>query len=46
MRNEWSTIRLHTKVSGALLNRKVAVGIPMVRENETTDKMENVTDTL
>ena len=46
MRNEWSTIRLHTKVSGALLNRKVAVGIPMVRENEATGKMEKVTDTL
>lgn len=29
MRNEWTTIRLQHKVSGAMLNRKLAVGIPM-----------------
>ena len=29
MRNEWTTIRIKHKVSGAMLNRKLAVGIPM-----------------
>lgn len=33
MRNEWTTIRIHAKVSGAMLNRKLAVGIPMKDEN-------------
>lgn len=32
MRNEWSTIRMYTKVSGALLDRKVATCIPLVKE--------------
>ena len=34
MRNEWTTIRIQHKVSGAMLNRKLAVGIPM-KDNET-----------
>ena len=29
MRNEWTTIRIQHKVTGAMLNRKLAVGIPM-----------------
>ena len=33
MRNEQTTIRIHAKVSGAMLNRKLAVGIPMKDEN-------------
>lgn len=33
MRNEFSTIRIHHKVSGAMLNKKVAFGIPVTREN-------------
>ena len=32
MRNEFSTIRIQHKVSGAMLNRKVAFGIPVTRE--------------
>lgn len=32
MRNEWSTIRIHHKVAGNKLGRKVAFGIPMVRD--------------
>lgn len=31
MRNEWSTIRIHHKVWGNKLGRKLAFGIPMVR---------------
>lgn len=45
MRNEWSTIRMYHKVSGALLNKKVAVGIPLVREDES-GKMVKTTDNL
>ena len=32
MRNEFSTIRIQHKVSGAMLNKKVAFGIPVTRE--------------
>ena len=32
MRNEFSHIRIHTKVSGAMLGQKVAFGIPVPRE--------------
>ena len=32
MRNEFSTIRIHTKVPGSMLNQKLAVGIPVVEE--------------
>lgn len=32
MRNEFTTIRIQHKVSGAMLNRKVAFGIPVARE--------------
>lgn len=32
MRNEWSTIRIQHKVAGNKLGRKIAFGIPMVRD--------------
>ena len=32
MRNEWSTIRIQHKVPGSMLNKKLAVGIPIVKE--------------
>lgn len=32
MRNEWTTIRLKDEVSGALLDKKIAFGVPMVKE--------------
>ena len=35
MRNEWSVVRIQHKVPGSMLNKKLAVGIPMV--SETTD---------
>ena len=34
MRNEWTTIRIQHKVAGNKLGRKLAMGIPMVRETE------------
>lgn len=37
MRNEFSTIRIHHKVSGDMLNAKLAVGIPIVREDGKKD---------
>ena len=39
MRNEWTTIRLKHEVSGALLDKKLAFGVPMVKEvNGKTEK--------
>jgi hypothetical protein len=32
MRNEWSTVRIQHKVPGNMLNKKLAVGIPVVDE--------------
>ena len=32
MRNEWTTIRIQDTVTGALLNKKLAFGVPMVKE--------------
>ena len=32
MRNEWTTIRLKDEVSGALINKKIAFGVPMVKD--------------
>lgn len=33
MRNEWSTIRIQHKVPGSMLNKKLAVGLPVVDKN-------------
>jgi hypothetical protein len=32
MRNEWSTVRIQHKVPGSMLNKKLAVGIPVTKE--------------
>ena len=32
MRNEWTTIRIYKKVGGNMLNRKLAVGIPVTKD--------------
>lgn len=32
MRNEWSTVRIQHKVTGNMLNKKLAVGIPVTKE--------------
>ena len=34
MRNEWSTIRIQHKVPGSMLNKKLAVGIPVTKATE------------
>lgn len=34
MRNEWSTVRIKHKVAGSMLNKKLAVGIPVTKETE------------
>lgn len=44
MRNEFSHIRIHTKVSGALLNNKVAFGVPLVRETADGKGKKEVVD--
>ena len=45
MRNEWTTIRLWDKVSGGLLNQKIAMGVPMVKTN-LSGKQEVATATV
>ena len=42
MSNEWTTIRINHKVSGALLNKKVAVGIPMESQDGTRHTTTNM----
>ena len=32
MRNEWSTVRIQHKVPGSMLNKKLAVGVPVTKE--------------
>lgn len=34
VRNEWSTIRIQHKVPGSMLNKKLAVGIPLTKATE------------
>ena len=34
MRNEWTTIRIFNKVGGNMLDKKLAVGIPVTKETE------------
>ena len=43
MRNEFSTIRMYHKVSGALLDKKLAVGVPVTRETTSGYKSDTVT---
>ena len=42
MRNEWSQIRIQHKVPGSMLNKKLAVGIPVTRETESGYKKDVV----
>ena len=34
MRNEWSTVRIQHKVPGNMLDKKLAIGIPIVKQTE------------
>ena len=42
MRNEWTTIRIQHKVTGSMLGRKLAVGIPMVEETANGGKVRKI----
>lgn len=42
MRNEWSTIRIQHKAPGSMLNKKLAVGIPVVDGETGAKRVENM----
>ena len=44
MRNEWTTIRLYDKVSGALLDKKIAMGVPMVKADASGKMVTSTAD--
>lgn len=44
MRNEWSTIRIQHKVPGSMLNKKLAVGIPITKATESGKLVKSVTN--
>lgn len=44
MRNEWTTIRIQHKVPGSMLNKKVAIGIPMTKATEGGKLIKTTTD--
>lgn len=44
LRNEWSTIRIHHKVGGSMLNKKLAVGIPITKETEGGKLVKDTTN--
>lgn len=41
MRNEWTTVRIQHKVAGNKLDRKLAMGIPMVRRDATGKQVKD-----
>jgi len=42
MRNEWSVVRIQHKVAGNMLNKKLAVGIPVVDNKTGQKRVENM----
>lgn len=45
MRNEWSSVRIQHKVPGSMLNKKLAVGVPMIKteaNGKVTEKIANL----
>lgn len=44
MRNEWTTIRIQHKVAGNKLDRKLAMGIPMVRRDATGKQVKDTSN--
>lgn len=44
MRNEWTTIRIQHKEPGSNLNKKLAVGIPIVERNAAGQQVKSTTD--
>jgi hypothetical protein len=45
MRNEWSYIRIQHKVTGDMLNKKLAVGLPIMTETTSGHKVASVANT-
>ena len=45
MRNEWTTIRIQHKVPGSMLNKKLAIGIPIIGETKDGYKKQAVANT-
>ena len=44
MRNEWSTVRIQHKVPGSMLNKKLAVGVPILKEGPGGKMTHDVTN--
>ena len=44
MRNEWTTIRIQHKVEGNKLDKKLAVGVPMVKTTPEGKQIKSTTD--
>ena len=44
MRNEWSSIRISHKIAGNKMNRKLAFGIPMVKENADGSQTRDISN--
>jgi hypothetical protein len=44
MRNEWSRVRIQHKVPGSMLDKKLAVGIPMTKATEGGKLVKEVTN--
>lgn len=42
MRNEWTTIRIQHKVPGSMLNKKLAVGIPVLEASDNGKAVKKV----
>lgn len=42
MRNEWTTVRIQTKVPGSMLNKKLAVGIPVTKAEDDGRMSKNI----
>jgi hypothetical protein len=41
MRNEWSTVRIQHKVPGSMLNKKLAIGIPMIKTDSNGNQVKD-----
>ena len=44
MRNEWTTIRIQYKAPGSSLNKKLAMGIPMVKRDASGKQVKSTAD--
>lgn len=44
MRNEWSTIRIQHKVPGNMLNKKLAIGVPMIKEDDNGKQVKDTSN--